>query len=396
MSKVVIVGAGVSGVICAIYAKKNGNDVTILERNNDILKKLLVTGNGRCNYFNENQDINNYHSTNMDILKKIITKENINELLKFYDQIGIIPKIKNGYYYPYSNQAISVKDALESELKYLNVNVVCNYLVSSIKNKDNKFIINNDITCDKLVISTGSKAYPKTGSDGMGYKFLKDFNHHITKIKPALVQIKSDNKYLKDLSGVRCDAKISLYENDNLLKEDIGELQLLDGYVSGICTFNISYLVRENQYILINFMPFIKTKEELLEYICNRNKIVKSRTIKELLCGILNKKIVNVILKLSNIKNNEKLDDLSKERLDILLNNIISFKINVTGTNSFDKCQVCSGGLDLTEINYNNMMSKLVDNLYIIGEILDCDGQCGGYNLTFAFITGYLSGSDIR
>ena len=396
MSKVIIIGGGLSGVISAIYAKRNGNDVTILERNNDILKKLLVTGNGRCNYFNNDQDINHYHSDNMEIVNKIITEENINELSKFYDEIGIVPKIKNGYYYPYSNQAISVKDALVNELEKLNIEIICNYLVEDIK-YNGKFIINDELTSDKLIISTGSKAYPKTGSDGMGYKFLKELGHNITKINPALTALKSNNKYLKELAGVRCEAKVSLYENNKLLKEEIGELQLTDYGLSGICTFNVSYLINKNEndkYVLVNFMPFINTKEEFVSYIKERNKIVKQRTISKLLEGILNKKIVDVILKTSDINANLMLDDLNDNQINKLAENVINYKFIITGTNSFDKSQVCTGGLKLTEIDPKTMMSTKINNLYITGELLDVDGDCGGYNLTFAFISGYLSGSD--
>ena len=396
MSKVIIIGGGLSGVVSAIYAKRKGNDVTILERNSDILKKLLVTGNGRCNYFNDDQDIKHYHSDNMEIVNKIITEENINELSKFYDEIGIVPKIKNSYYYPYSNQAISVKDALVNELEKLNIEIICNYLVEDIKYNGN-FIINDELISDKLIISTGSKAYPKTGSDGMGYKFLKELGHNITKINPALTALKSNNKYLKELAGVRCEAKVSLYENNKLLKEEIGELQLTDYGLSGICTFNVSYLINKNEndkYVLVNFMPFINTKEEFVNYIKERNKIVKQRTISKLLEGILNKKIVDVILKTSDINANLMLDDLNDNQINKLAENVINYKFIITGTNSFDKSQVCTGGLKLTEIDPKTMMSTKINNLYITGELLDVDGDCGGYNLTFAFISGYLSGSD--
>lgn len=394
MSKVIVIGGGVSGVVSAIYARRKGNDVTILERNSDILKKLLITGNGRCNYFNSDQDINNYHTSDMNILKDIITEDNINELLKFYDEIGIVPKIKNGYYYPYSNQAVNVKDAFYAELKKLGVNIICDYLVNDIK-YNGKFIINDEFTCDKLIISTGSKAYPKTGSDGMGYKFLKDVGHNVTKIEPALTGIKSNNKYLKELSGVRCEGKVSLYENNTLLKEDYGELQLTDYGLSGICTFNISYLVNKNnndKYALVNFIPFIESKEEFISYIKERNK--SERTIYEFLEGILNKKLVSVILKTSNIAYDVKMDKLTDKELDTLSENIITYRFDIIGTNSFDKAQVCTGGLILSEINPKNMMSKMVENLYITGELLDVDGDCGGYNLTFAFISGFLAGSD--
>ena len=214
MSNVGIIGGGVSGVISAIYASKNGNKVTILEKNNDILKKLLITGSGRCNYFNSDQNIKHYHSKNEEYLKEIITKENTKELCKFYDSIGIVPKIKDGYYYPYSNMAISIKNALVTEVLKSNIKVICNYDVKSVDYKNNEFIINNDKHFDKLIISTGSKAYPKTGSDGFGYSLVKKLGHTINEIKPALVSLWSDDKILNIISGVRTNAKISLYHFD--------------------------------------------------------------------------------------------------------------------------------------------------------------------------------------
>ena len=397
MSKVVIIGGGFSGLVSAIYASKN-NNITILERNEDILKKLLMTGNGRCNYFNENQNIDNYHSNNEELIKDIINENNINELLKFYQEIGIVPKIKNGYYYPFSNQALSVKNALVNKLKEANVNIITNYYVENIVKNNNKFIINNDIVCDKLIISTGSKAYPKTGSDGNGYDILKKFNLSMSNINPSLVSLVSDNKYLKELSGIRCDAKVSFYNNDKFIKSDIGELQLVDYGVSGICIFNLSYLFYKcngKKTIKVNFIPFIDTKEELLKYLDDRNKIMNNnKKISELLNGIINTKLINVIIKNSNI-NNILYKSLDGEEKNRLCDSIFEFEFNILSTKSFDKAQVCSGGLLLSEININTMQTKKINNLYVIGELLDIDGICGGYNLTHSFISGYLAGKNI-
>ena len=352
MSNVCVIGGGVSGVISAIYASKNGNKVTILEKNNDILKKLLITGSGRCNYFNSDQNIKHYHSKNEEYLKEIITKENTKELCKFYDSIGIVPKIKDGYYYPYSNMAISVKNALMNEVLKLNIKVICNYDVKSVDYKNNEFTINNDKHFDKLIISTGSKAYPKTGSDGFGYSLVKKLGHTINEVKPALVSLCSDDKILNIISGVRANAKISLYHFDELLKEEIGEVQFVKNEVSGICTFNLSYLVTKNNNVRINFMPFIKVEEYFYE--------------------------------------------LSKKEKDLLKENLISFRIDIKGKGPFDKAQICMGGVPLNEIDITSMKSKINENLYITGEMLDVNGDCGGYNLTFAFISGYLSGKDIK
>lgn len=395
MSKVIIIGGGFSGVISAIYASKN-NEVTILERNSEILKKLLMTGNGRCNYYNDNQNISNYNSSTPELLDKIITKENLNELNKFYTGIGIIPKIINGYYYPYSNQAISIKDALVSKLEECKVDIITDYYVNDIKKENNKFIINNEFTCDKLIISTGGASYPKTGSDGNGYNLLKKMNLEVSDIYPSLTSFICNDKYLKKLSGVRCEARVSLCENNNVIKSEIGELQLTDYGVSGICVFNISsayYNTKIDKEIHINFMPFITSKNELISYLDNRDKLMNNKKISELLCGILNNKIINVIIDKSNLKD-IKYKSLDYNEKSVLCENINNYTMKIEGTKSFDKAQVTKGGLYLTQID-DNMMTRSIDNLYVTGELLDIDGICGGYNLTHSFISGFIVGSNI-
>ena len=395
MSKVAIIGGGFSGVISSIYASKL-NEVTIFERNNDILKKLLLTGNGRCNFFNKNQNINNYHSTSNEYLKDIITQDNIDELIKFYKKIGIETKEKDGYYYPYSNQAISVKNALVNKLKETNIEIKTDYFVNEIKIKDNKFIINNELEFDKVIISTGGSSYPITGSDGNMYDILKNLKIKITDISPALAPLITDDKYLKELSGVRANANISFYGDDKLIQEEQGELQLTDYGISGICVFNLSYLynIYKNSYVLINFMPFIKTKEELEKYLDNKDKEMNEKKVSELLNGILNNKIINVIIKKSNIKD-IKYKNLDKNEKEELLNNIFSYKMNITDIKGYNKSQVTNGGVDLSEIDINTMEVKNVKGLYITGELFDIDGICGGYNLTHCFITGYMCGKNI-
>lgn len=401
MSKTLIIGAGASGFACAICAARNGNKVILLERNSSSCKKILVTGNGRCNYFNIDQDIHHYHSSS-NVIGKIINKSNLDEILLFFDSIGIVPRIKNGYYYPYSNQAVSMKEALLTEAKLLNISIITNYLVKKIEKINEEFIINDDIKCDNLILSTGGNAYPKTGSDGMGYDFASKFGHTIIKPLPALVQLKSNEKCLKKLCGIRCDAKISLYEGNKLLKEETGELQLTDYGISGICVFNLSYLVSRNLennkkvHVIINFLPFLNKKDDFIKYMDNRNKKIKSRTVKELFDGILNYKLVNALLKKANINVNKYYNDLDNDEKEELAKNIIEFKLEITGTNSFDKSQVTTGGVSLDEINLNTMESLKVKKLYLTGELLDVDADCGGYNLTFAFISGIKAGKAIK
>ncbi len=389
--KVCIIGGGISGVICAIKASKN-NDVTIIERNNTLLKKLLLTGNGRCNYFNSNMDISNFNSN--ENLSDFITEENINKVLAFYDSIGIIPKIKNGYYYPYSNTALSIKEALIKELNNNKVKVITDTLVENITKVEDKFLINNELY-DKVVLSTGSKAYPKTGSDGIGYKLLEDFKLNIINVVPSLTPLIGSEKYFNDWNGIRVDAEVSLYENDNFIKKEVGELQLTNYGISGICVFNLSGIVSrginkgKKEVIHINFLPFVDNIESFL---IERNNKLKNRTVIELLEGLINYKLVKVILKQSNIKEDIYFNNI-KNKQD-LYNNLVDFKLNINDIKGYDFSQVCSGGLDLNEINLHTMETK-IPNLYVIGELLDIDGLCGGYNITIATLSGILAGENI-
>ena len=399
--KIIVVGGGCSGVVAAINAKNKDNEVVILERNNTLLKKLLLTGNGRCNYFNEIYSIDNYHSNNMDLVNDFISDKNITMSKEFFDNLGIVPKIKNGYYYPYSNQAVSIKDILVNEVNRLGIKVIYDTYVEDIE-KEDKFIIktnNEEYICDKLILSTGSFAYPKTGSDGHGYSILEKLGHTIIKPVPALVQLNANSKYLKDWDGVRSDVYLELFEDGEYLTKEEGEIQFTNYGISGICTFNLSHFIsrglEENKkYVVkINFVPFIKTliSPWLYEYV-NKNK---EKDIYELLEGFLNKKLIPIILKESNIKSSKKYDELTKEEKVKLINSLRHFKVEITSTKGFDSSQVCNGGVSLDEININTMESKIVKDLYIIGELLDINGNCGGYNLTECWISGILSGKSI-
>lgn len=398
---IVIIGGGVSGVVSAISAKNSNNRVTILERNDCLLKKLLMTGNGRCNYYNEDQNISNYHSEDIDIVSNIITVENCDMVLDFFNKLGIVPKIKNGYYYPYSNQAVSVKNALEEEVKRLGINVIYDALVHKIeKTHNDRFMINyNDsfLCADKVVVSSGSYAYPKTGSDGMGYKFLSDFNHSIVKPVPALVQLKSDFKYMKEWAGVRSDVRVLLFEDNNCISFEEGEIQFTDYGVSGICIMNLSHFVNrgleegKKETIKINFIPFT---DDSYNWFINHSSNLECN-IRRILDGFLNYKISNIILNACGIDGNLKFKDLNEADIRNIVNCISGLEINITGSKGFDNSQVVNGGVKLTEVNYSTFESLKVNGLYIVGELLDVNGNCGGYNLTNCFISGILAGKSI-
>lgn len=394
MKEICIIGGGPSGLAAAITAAKKGKKVTILERNEKCGKKLLITGNGRCNYFNEEQKTEKYHSNNKELIKELINEKNTNKVKNFFKELGIIPKIIDGYYYPFSRTAITINNALLNEAKKLNIEIIYNIKVEKIIKKDH-FIINPDkenIKAKKIVICTGSKAAPKTGSDGIGYDIAMNFNHKIIKPLPALTNLKGNKNYYKKWSGVRTEAILSLYEDNNFITKEKGEVQLTDQGISGIVTFNLSNYITRNiinhkEIIHINFMPFLNNKSI-------DNLFIYNDEINETLERILNYKLVNVLLKQAKLKTNyfSKLTKIEKEKL---IDTLTNFKFEITEVGSFDKAQVCSGGIPLNEINIKTMESKKENNLYFGGEILDINGDCGGYNLSFAWLSGILIGENI-
>ena len=391
-----IIGGGASGLVAAINAVSEDNEVIILERNEECGKKILATGNGRCNYWNTDQDLSHYESSTKYLIKELINDETEKEVLNFFDKLGIIPKIKNGYYYPISNQAISIRNTLIDECIDNIVKIHANYLVESIEIKNDKFIINNEEEFDKIIISTGSFASPKTGSDGMGYKFLRKLGHTIIKPLPSLVQLNTKNySFLKEWKGIRSDVEITLVEDGQEIKKQTGEIQLTDYGISGICVFNLSNEVSRGLYtnkkeeILINFLPEL-TEEQLI------NLLSSKRSIRRVLAGILNNKLVEIELNLNSLKKLDKYNDLSEVKKKELIDTLLRFKVEIESTKSFNESQVSSGGVSLEEINLKTMESKLVKNLYITGELLDITGECGGYNLGIAWRTGIIAGKSSR
>lgn len=381
--KIIIIGSGASGLAAGISLLRCGYDVTILERNNISGKKLLLTGAGRCNFFNSDQNIVHYHSSDKDILAKIITSNNIHLVEDFITSLGIVPKVKDGYYYPFANQAYNMKELLERTYLDLGGKIKYNYLVEKIEKKNSLFLINDNISCDKLILATGSKAYKMTGSDGIGYQLAKKFNHHIVKVLPSLTSLITREK--TNLKGVRVDAKVTLYEDGVKVREELGQVQFTDYGLSGICIFNLSYYAvkglnkNKKEVITIDLMPFMDKVS------------FKNKKVYDLLLGFLPNKMIDYILKTLDISKDVYYEDLSNDKKQELTKILKEMEFNITSYKEFDFSQVCSGGVSLREINSLTMESIFVKNLYIIGELLDVNGDCGGYNLTFAFLTGILT-----
>ncbi len=393
-----IVGGGASSFICAIILRKRGYNVTIVEKNNSVMKKLLLTGNGKCNYFNEDMTVKHYRSSNKELLNNIINEENSKKVLDFFESLGIVPRIKNGYYYPYSNSSTTIKNLLLVEAERLRINIKTNTKVLDII-KNDKFILkttNGDITCDKVVIASGSSASIKNDDYNI-YDILSNLGHTIIKVVPSLVMLVGNEKYFKEWAGIRSDVSVSLYENNKLIKCENGEVQLTDYGVSGICIMNLSGIVsrgllnNKNEELRINFIPFVNNGKEYLE---NRSKLHKDLTIIELLESIINYKLLYVICKKNNIDTNKKYNELTNEEKNKFIEDLFNFRLNITGTKGIEYSQVVSGGVSLNEVN-NHFESKIINGLYLIGEVLDVDGDCGGYNLGFAWISGLIVGEEI-
>lgn len=402
MAKIAIIGGGAAGLTASINAAKN-NQVTIFERNSICGKKITITGNGKCNYWNENQDISNYHSDDPEQLNNFFDDRIFQETKAFFKKIGLIPFIKDGYYYPYSKQAISVRNALERTALKCGVEIKKDFLVTDIIKKEDSFFINpqnENLKFDKVIITSGSKCAPKTGSDGLGYQLASSFSHKIIKPRPALVQLVSDANFLKHWAKIRCEALVKLYNENKELTKDRGEIQLTDYGVSGICVFNISYLVpkllekKQNIFLHINFLPFLsqKTFEEIFTFFNDRSQEFSRNTLDEMLEELIPYQLVDVLLKEAKIKKEltwQKLNYNDQKRLILTLTD---FSLKIVDTLTFNEAQCASGGVSLKEIDVKTMESKKVKNLYFAGEILDVNGNCGGYNLGFAFMSGIKAG----
>lgn len=393
--KVVIIGGGASGITSAITARRKGYDVVVLEKNSSLLKKLKITGNGHCNYYNEDQDLCHYHSDNSELISMMINSVNLENVSLFFDSIGIIPRIKNGYYYPFSNQAISVCSSLILEAQKLGVVLDTDVEVQEVK-KSNRFQIittNGVYEADKVIVSTGGMSYQKTGSDGFGYRELKRLGHNINLLLPGLTPLIIANPK-KEWKGIRTDVLISLLENNKLVRKESGEIQLTEDGISGICTMQLSSYISKGLYlgkderIKINFLPFID-EDEFFVFMDNRSRKMKNRTVMELLEGVLNYKLISVILKKEQ---NLIWDECNNKEREFIKKNLLSYMVEVVDTKSFNYSQVTLGGVSLLEVNLETMESKKVKDLYITGELLDITGDCGGYNLTIAWITGLIAG----
>ncbi|MBO5068801.1 MAG: NAD(P)/FAD-dependent oxidoreductase [Roseburia sp.] len=431
---VAVIGGGAAGLMAAITAARAGAKTLIIEHMDRVGKKILATGNGKCNYTNALQGTPFYRGENPAFVMPVFQQFGLEDTLAFFQQIGIYPKCRNGYYYPSSEQAASVLDVLRMEADYQKVDIETSCEIKNIKRQNGSYKIstNKDSFLAKNIIFTpGLLASPKTGSDGSAFPYIEKFGHHFIDIVPALVGLQGRQSFFKALAGIRAEASIELYvetlqmrspksydfncnisekesfkgktqekeQNYKLICTEQGELQLTDYGISGIPVFQISrYATRalhegKKVYASIDFMPRLE-HPALLALLTERFGVqAHEKTTSEALVGLFNKKLIDVLLKESGIDLRLPAKKIKKTQLQQLCETVKAFRVDITGSKSFDQAQVCAGGVDTSEINAQTMESKFVHGVYFAGEVVDIDGTCGGYNLQWAWSSGYVAGT---
>lgn len=400
-NKIIVVGGGAAGMVAAIVAKRNGGGVVLLERNDRVGKKLLATGNGRCNYTNLNIELNNYHGEDTSFAKYALRQFNKDSTIDFFERLGITPASEdNGKVYPLSFQSSSMLDVLRAEMDYLGVELITDAYVVEIKKKKQFTVKLKDgriFTGDKLILATGGMAMPVSGSDGNGYSLAKSLGHKTTNLHPALVQLKLEGNFFKQINGVKFVGIVGAYHKDELLQEDMGDILFTDYGISGPPILQISrkviqYLNMGKEVDLRVSIIHTKSFNELYAYLIKRFELMPWKTVEDSLIGLINKRLIIPILKELNIDKNKITVDITNKEVQDLTKILTSWAFKATGSKSWGNAQVTAGGVFTNEINNNTMESKLVEGLYIVGELLDIDGDCGGYNLQWAWSSGYLAG----
>lgn len=398
MKKIAIIGGGASGLAAAIEAlrlSKRQNtpiSVTIYEKLPRICKKVLVTGNGRCNLCNTN--ITPAHYRGDELLINSIIKSNFSDTLSFFNSLGLLLKQENGRVYPKSGTASSVADALRFTAASLGCEVFVDTAITKIKKTGKGFLLNDKYAADAVILACGGAAAPHCGTDGNGFTLLSSFSHKAPKVYPALVSVKCGDSFFKSLKGIRADATAALFCNGNKLYEETGEIQFTEYGLSGIPILNLSGLIgateKAGYKITLDLCPDMDNNSlySFLETAFSSGK----PTLADVLTGIIPKRLSEVLLKRINISPSKDPRTKNTDTALKITNTIKNFDANIIGTTGFRNAQVTSGGFSARDINISSLSSKYTDGIYICGELLDAYGICGGYNLHFAWTTGRIAG----
>lgn len=399
MKKILVIGAGASGMMAAITAAKNGGLVTIYEKSDRVGKKILATGNGKCNLTNLSMGTEYYYTDNPNKLEKCLVSFGAKDTINFFKEHGLMLRERDGYVYPYCEQASVVLDVLRGTLDTMQVKVcTCVTDIRIQADKQEHFLVTSSLGTerfDAVILACGSKAGIKN-ADTSGYDYAKAFGHRINKLYPALVQVRCRESFFSMIAGVRCKAGITLLADKKVIAAEQGELQLTDYGISGIPVFQLSRLIagyldeKKELSVLIDFIPHL-SMTEWTSFYEERMKQYFGRPIEDFLLGMLHKKISLMLLKEYGLKSSDRIDQKTVKTVAGLCKAMKEFTVTPGSVNPFEQAQVCRGGVSFGELN-EQMQSIYQNNLYICGEMVDIDGKCGGYNLQWAWTSGYIAG----
>lgn len=399
--KIGIIGGGAAGMMAALAASRNKvNHVTILEHKEMVGKKITATGNGKCNFTNMFMEENCFRG-DLELLKAPLKAMNEKDLVSFMAELGVYAKNRKGYMYPYSETAGAVRKAFELALKREAVQIELSSEIKEAKKEGDTFHIvtnHNEYEFDALVIATGLLASPSLGSDGSAFPIIEGFGHSFTDIYPALTGFEAEGFNFEAAAGVRAEGKVSLYVDNEIIADDFGEIQFAEYGLSGIPIFQISsFAVRalgQGKKCSVSLDLFSHfSKEALFHYLKSRKEFFTEDTkLSDYFNGLLNPKLAGALCSLFYISQKTKLSNVDDDMLDKFASTLKNIKVDLLKVRGFDNAQVCAGGICTDEIKVDTLESKLVSNLYFAGELLNIDGKCGGYNLQWAFSSGYLAG----
>lgn len=399
--EIAVIGGGAAGMTAAIWAAGSGAAVAVYEKNDRVGKKILSTGNGRCNFSNETMDARFFNGSGTAFVDEVLSRFDVARTKEFFSSLGMRIKDRDGYLYPASDQASTVLDLLRYELTRKGVEVHTGEAVQNLSydGKKEKFLIRSlkqSAYYDAVILACGGCAAPNTGSDGDGFRLAGQFGHRIVTPVPALVALRCKEKFYRNAAGVRCDARLTLFTAEEKVCEERGELQLADYGISGIPTFQISgFAARAMQEgkpvkVKISFLPDFD-EQSCSAFFKARLREHGKDTMEMFLTGIVNKKVNQMLMSLAGIRGSDRAEDVGAEAFQRLGTLYCGLETEVIGTGGFEKAQVSAGGVDCGEVT-ETLMSKRQKNLYFAGEILDIDGLCGGYNLQWAWSSGAVAG----
>lgn len=409
MSKVLVVGGGAAGMMAAIFAARNGHSVELFEKNEKCGKKVYITGKGRCNITNagDMDDIMASIVTNQKFMYSSLNQFTNYDVMGFFDELGLAIKVERGNrVFPESDKSSDVISCLVKELNRLGVEIHYNTGVKEIVAKDGKFAYvltdkNNKIFADNVIIATGGKSYPVTGSTGDGYEFAKKLGHTVTKLTPALVPFNAKEEYVKDLQGLSLrNVGVTIMHQNKVVYSDFGELLFTHFGVSGPTVISASskltsLIEKDNLMLYIDLKPALDEKQ-LDERILRdfNNNINKS--LKNSLDDLYPRKLIPVIISLSGIDENKKIHEISKQERLKLVELTKKFPVTLVGLRGYNEAIITQGGVNVKEITPSTMESKIIKNIYFAGEVLDVDAVTGGFNLQVAWSTAYTAANALN